>query len=412
MIKDNGAEILRLWVAMSDFREELRVGKQILARVVEAYRKFRNTLRYLVSNLYDFDPAADQVAHADLAAIDRAVLSRYGAMAAGVIDGYRRYDYPAIFQAVNQFLTVDLSAFYADVSKDRLYTLAPDSAERRSAQTAMYIMADGLARLLAAILPVTCEELWRHLPADAGAAGPGPRSAREDSVHLARFPADVEAFIDPALDAAWARLRDIRDDVNRALEAARQAKVIGTSLQAAASLTVGGEAEILLRKYRQRPADAVHRVPGRAGIQRPGRRQRVGGAGRRRQVRPLLADRPGRRQRRTQPGAVQPMRRCAPRPARTRGRVNSDESTRGNGSGQAAGRTTGPRAVRPRRGAGDRRHRDRRRSTGKVSRPQHDSAVWRSGRSSPICSTSRTCRTPAPPSASSMPPIFPTSRRS
>src|SRR5918993_1128806 len=196
VIKESGAEILRLWVAMSDFREELRVGKQILARVVEAYRKFRNTLRYLASNLYDFNPASDRVPLDRLHQVDRFVLSRYGAMAAAALRGYQEYDYPTIFQTVNQFLTVDLSAFYADVSKDRLYTFAAGSPERRSAQTAMFIMADGLARLLSPILPVTSDELWRHLP-----------GTMEESVHIATFPRDVDRLSDVALDAEWSRLR-------------------------------------------------------------------------------------------------------------------------------------------------------------------------------------------------------------
>jgi isoleucyl-tRNA synthetase len=245
VIKESGAEILRLWVAMSDFREELRVGKQILQRVIEAYRKFRNTLRYLASNLYDFDPATDRVPLERMEAVDRFVLSRYGATAAAVVRGYERYDYPGIFQTINQFLTVDLSAFYADVSKDRLYTFAAGSHERRSAQTAMYEMADGLARLLAPILPVTADELWRHLPGAADAAA----GAREESVHLADFPKDLERLVDTALDATWIRLREIRDEVNRALETARQDKLIGTSLAARVALTAGGEAATLLREY-------------------------------------------------------------------------------------------------------------------------------------------------------------------
>jgi isoleucyl-tRNA synthetase len=238
VIKESGAEILRLWVAMSDFREELRVGKQILQRVIEAYRKFRNTLRYLASNLYDFDPSADRVPLDAMHEVDRFVLSRYGTTAAAVVRGYERYDYPGIFQTLNQFLTVDLSAFYADVSKDGLYTLATASAERRSAQTAMYVMADGLARLLAPILPVTADELWRHMP-----------GAREESVHLAEFPRDVEGLIDADLDARWTRLREIRDQVNGALETARQGKLIGTSLSARVALAAGGETAALLRRY-------------------------------------------------------------------------------------------------------------------------------------------------------------------
>jgi isoleucyl-tRNA synthetase len=238
VIKESGAEILRLWVAMSDFREELRVGKQILQRVIEAYRKFRNTLRYLASNLYDFNPAADRVPLERMLEVDRFVLSRYGATAAAVVRGYAQYDYPGIFQTLNQFLTVDLSAFYADVSKDTLYTFAAGSPERRSAQTAMYVMADGLARLLAPILPVSADELWRYLP-----------GKREDSVHLAEFPSEVEGLIEAELDTRWTRLREIRDEVNRALETARQEKLIGTSLAARVALTAGGETAALLRRY-------------------------------------------------------------------------------------------------------------------------------------------------------------------
>jgi isoleucyl-tRNA synthetase len=242
VIKESGAEILRLWVAMSDFREELRVGKQILARVIEAYRKIRNTLRYLVSNLYDFDPETDALPLEQLHEVDRYVLSRYGATASAVLRAYDEYDYPAIFQTVNQFLTVNLSAFYADVSKDRLYTFAAASPERRSAQTAMQIMADGLARLLAPILPVTADELWRHLPAAA-------KGLTEPSVHIATFPRDVTRLVDERLDEEWAKLLDVRDEVNRALESARQGKVIGTSLAAHVALTAGGDAAALLARH-------------------------------------------------------------------------------------------------------------------------------------------------------------------
>ncbi|MGB2715620.1 MAG: isoleucine--tRNA ligase [Vicinamibacterales bacterium] len=241
VIRESGAETLRLWVSMSDFREELRVGRQILARVVEAYRKIRNTLRYLLANLYDFDPARDGLPIPSLREVDRYALARYAEFARDVLDAYDAYDFPAIFQRVNQLTTVDLSAFYADVSKDRLYTFAPASEDRRSAQTAMFIIADGLSRLLAPILPVTCEELWRHLP-----------GAREDSVHLAEFPSreSLDAFTDQALVRDWQRLITVRDEVNRELEAARQAKTIGTSLGARVRLRARGEALALLEHYR------------------------------------------------------------------------------------------------------------------------------------------------------------------
>ena len=240
IMKESGAEIIRLWVTMVDFREEVRLGKQILARVVEAYRKIRNTCRYLLANLYDFDPATDRVPLADMQEVDRYAMARYGEVAVGVLDAYRAYDFPTIFQRVNQFVTVDLSAFYADVSKDRLYTFAADSSARRSAQTAMFVIADGLVRMLAPILAVTADELWRHLP-----------GKREESVHMAEFPTreSVAPLVNDELIARWERLSAIRDRVNAALEVKRQDKTIGTSLGARVTLAAAGETADLLRRH-------------------------------------------------------------------------------------------------------------------------------------------------------------------
>jgi isoleucyl-tRNA synthetase len=240
VIKDSGAEIIRLWVAMVDFREEVRVGKQILARVVEAYRKIRNTLRYLASNLYDFDPATDRVALESMQEVDRFALARYAEVAEAVVRAYEEYDYPTIFQALNQFTTVDLSAFYADVSKDRLYTFAAASTERRSAQTAMFVIADGLTRLLAPILPMTADELWRHLP-----------GIPDPSVHLALFPDGVGRYRNADVVGRWNQLMRIRDEVNRALEAERQSKAIGNSLGAKVILRASGEDGGLLERHRE-----------------------------------------------------------------------------------------------------------------------------------------------------------------
>ena len=241
IIKESGAEIVRLWVAMVDYREEVRVGKQILARVVEAYRKIRNTCRYLLANLYDFEPSAHLVRLEDMQEVDRYALARYGEVAAAALKAYDDYDFPVIFQRVNQLVTVDLSAFYADVSKDRLYTFAASSKERRSAQSAMYRIADGLVRLLAPVLPVTADELWRHLP-----------GKREASVHLGEFPeaAEVAAMMDQDLVGRWERLIRVRDVVNAALEAKRQDKTIGTSLGARVAVRASGETAALLERYR------------------------------------------------------------------------------------------------------------------------------------------------------------------
>jgi isoleucyl-tRNA synthetase len=230
VIKESGADIVRLWVAMSDYREEIRVGKEILARVVEAYRKLRNTLRYLLANLYDFDPVADRLPYGELEEVDRFILARYAQLAEHMLDGYEAYDYSTICQALNAFTTVDLSAFYADVTKDRVYTFAARSRERRSAQTTMYIMADGLTRLLAPILSFTTDELWRHLP-----------GTREESVHLALFPVKAEllALHDPELVDRWTRLMAVRSRVLAEIEPLRSSKQIGSSLQAKAIISAG-----------------------------------------------------------------------------------------------------------------------------------------------------------------------------
>jgi isoleucyl-tRNA synthetase len=242
IIKESGAEIIRLWVTMVDYREEVRLGKQILARVIEAYRKIRNTCRYLLANLYDFDPYVDRLAPGAMQEVDRYAMARYAEIARDVLDAYRECDFPTIFQRVNHLATVDLSAFYADVSKDRLYTFAASSRERRSAQTAMYVIADGLIRLLAPILPMTADELWRHMP-----------GKRDVSVHVAEFPAadEVESLLDPDLANRWERLKSVRDIVNVALEARRQDKTIGTSLGACVSVRAGGETASLLERYRE-----------------------------------------------------------------------------------------------------------------------------------------------------------------
>jgi isoleucyl-tRNA synthetase len=236
VMADSGAEVLRLWVSMVDYRDEVRLGKAVLARTVEAYRKIRNTaFRYLVSNLFDFDPARDHVAPGSMLEVDRYVLARFAAVAETVRRAYEEYDFQTIFHAINDFVTVDLSSFHADVSKDRLYTLRADAIERRSAQTAYYVMADGLARLLAPVLSVTAEEVWRALP-----------GGREASVHLANFPANLSDWRDEALEDRWNRLLAVRAIVNQALESARQRKDIGSALAAHVTLHASGpDADLL-----------------------------------------------------------------------------------------------------------------------------------------------------------------------
>jgi isoleucyl-tRNA synthetase len=222
VIKQSGAEILRLWVSMVDYGEEVRVGPEILARVVEAYRKFRNVLRVLLGNLSEFDPDTDAVPLAHMLEIDRWVMARFAVVAERMVAAYDRYNYQALFQEANAFITVDLSAFYVDVTKDRMYTFGAQSEARRSGQTAMSLIVDGLARLLAPILPFTTEEVWRNLPGQK----------REPSVHLSLFPAGLGAWRNDGLLHQWKQLRSVREEVNAELERERQSKTISSNLSA------------------------------------------------------------------------------------------------------------------------------------------------------------------------------------
>jgi isoleucyl-tRNA synthetase len=223
---------------MVDYREEVRIGSHILKRIIEAYRKIRNTLRILVANLYDFEPSADAIPLDKLCEVDRYALARYGEVATRVLGAYDRYEFQAVVHTLNNYLTVDLSSFYIDISKDRLYTFGPGSSARRSAQTVIHTIVDGLTRLLAPILPVTCDDLWRHLP-----------SVPADSVHLSDFPTNIESLIDQEIVDRWTRLLALRDAVNGELEKLRQNKVVGTSLEATVTLTTNGDLGDMLETY-------------------------------------------------------------------------------------------------------------------------------------------------------------------
>src|SRR5688572_1685333 len=239
IIKESGAEIIRLWVAMTEFTEELRVSKEILTRVVDVYRKLRNTSRILVANLYDFNPASDMVPVSALEAVDRFALARFAEADARIRKAYAEYDFSTVAQTLNTLVTVDLSAFYVDVTKDRMYTFAAASRARRSTQTTMHRMCDGLARLLAPILPITADDLWRHMP-----------GKRSESVHLEEFPR-VEPLRNPQLLDTWDRLLGVREQVNAALEQKRKDKLIGNSLSARVVITVRGPVGQLLETHQQ-----------------------------------------------------------------------------------------------------------------------------------------------------------------
>jgi isoleucyl-tRNA synthetase len=221
VIKKYGAEILRLWVATQDYRNDTRVGDNILQQVSEAYRRIRNTARYILGNIHDFDPTAASIAHAELLVIDRWALSKLAGLSERVLKAYADYEFHVLYHAVHNFCAVEMSAFYLDVLKDRLYTAPAGSVARRSAQTAMYTILDTLTRLMAPVLSFTADEIWGYLP--------GRRAA---SVHLDGFPQLGADLIDPALEARFDQLLAVRSEVSRLLEQARTAKLIGAGLEA------------------------------------------------------------------------------------------------------------------------------------------------------------------------------------
>jgi isoleucyl-tRNA synthetase len=240
VIKKFGAEILRLWVATQDYRNDTRCGDQILQQVSEAYRRIRNTARYILGNIHDFDPARDSVPHGELLAIDRWALSKLAALTERVRKAYDDYEFHVLYHAVHNFCAVEMSAFYLDVLKDRLYTAPAKGFERRSAQTAMYLILDTITRLMAPVLSFTADEIWGYLP--------GERAA---SVHLDRFPQLDAALIDAALEARYDQILAVRGEVSKQLELARTAKLIGSGLEAKVLLAATpGPLRELLRSER------------------------------------------------------------------------------------------------------------------------------------------------------------------
>ena len=240
-----GGEVVRLWVASVDFREDVVGSEALMQRVGENYKKIRNTFRYILGNLGDFDPAADTVPYAEMEALDQYMLRQTAAFAADVRTAYEEFAFHKIYHRLNHFCIVDLSAFYFDLLKDRLYIFAPKSKGRRSAQTAIWRIGEALTRLLAPIMTFTCEEVWQYLP---------PAASREQSVHLAHFPVSPDILgggivAEANVDADWTALRSVRDEVLKALETARNNKLIGTGLEAQVAITASDPVYSLLRRY-------------------------------------------------------------------------------------------------------------------------------------------------------------------
>jgi isoleucyl-tRNA synthetase len=247
-----GGEIVRLWVASIDFREDMAASENLMQRCADIYRKLRNTFRFLLGNLRHslpafgivggFDPVRDRVPEAELLPLDRYMLAKTRDLTEKIRDWYAAFEFHRVYHAVNEFCIVDLSSFYLDVLKDRMYTFAPTSHARRSAQTVLWKITEALARLVAPILSFTADEVWDYLPAVAG---------REASVHLAQFPAPEEVFSENPTELLeeWKRLFVIRDQAFQLIEAKRQEKVIGKSLEANIHILGRGSVVELLKRH-------------------------------------------------------------------------------------------------------------------------------------------------------------------
>ena len=232
IIKKYGAEILRLWVSSEDYSDDIKISDEIVRQLSDAYRKIRNTIRYLLSNLGDFNPATDSVAFADMEELDRWALSQYERMKRRVQGGYKSYEFHHVFHGLQHFCTVSMSNFYLDIIKDRLYSELPVSRLRRSAQTVLYEVLVGMLKLMTPVASFTAVESWDYLPRDA---------SREENIFIALFPEENDAYLQDELHATWQRLQEVRGEITKVLEAARREKVIGHPLEAEVVLAVGDD---------------------------------------------------------------------------------------------------------------------------------------------------------------------------
>jgi isoleucyl-tRNA synthetase len=240
IINKNGAEVLRLWVAMLNFKEDARFGGETVSRIVEAYRKIRNTWRFILGNIHDFDPDTESIAPQDMTLLDKWILDKATKIGQRILKGYEDYEYHIVFHSIYNFFTVELSSFYLDVLKDRLYCSGKKSMLRRSSQTAMFALLKMSLVWMAPLLPFTTEEAWTAMPEFSG---------KQESVHLNLFPILEEEWLEPAIFQEWEELVAIRDLVLKELETARENKIIGNSLEAKVKLKLPADKEALLCKY-------------------------------------------------------------------------------------------------------------------------------------------------------------------
>ncbi len=240
IINQYGADILRLWVVSADYKTDMRISTEILKQLSEAYRKIRNTARYILGNIHDFNPDTDMVNIENMPELDRWAMMRLNKLIERVLESYRAYEFHSIYHAVHNFCVVDMSNFYLDVIKDRLYTQKADSTLRRSAQTVMYHILDAICRMMAPILCYTTEEIWQFMPHTA--------DSDKGSVVFNQMPEAKAEYNDDALAAKWDELIEVKADVSKALEIARAGKVIGHSLGAKVTVYADGNKLELLNK--------------------------------------------------------------------------------------------------------------------------------------------------------------------
>ncbi|MEA2102772.1 MAG: isoleucine--tRNA ligase [Thermodesulfobacteriota bacterium] len=238
IITRHGAEILRLWVSAQDYKNDIRISDEIMKRLVETYRRIRNTSRFMLGNLYDFDPASDMVKYEDMVEIDRFALHLMQDLIKRVTKAYMEFEPYVIYQLVHNFCAVDMSSFYLDILKDRLYTTKPGSKERRSAQSAIFRIIVDFTRLIAPVLAFSAEEIWAYIPGF---------DSRETSVHLESMPQVDSSLVDDRLFEKWTRIRGLRQEVSKTMEEARRNKVIGLSLDARVILSAEGDTLEFLR---------------------------------------------------------------------------------------------------------------------------------------------------------------------
>ncbi|MFW6331906.1 MAG: isoleucine--tRNA ligase [Thermodesulfobacteriota bacterium] len=235
-----GAEILRLWVSASDYRDDIRISDKILKQLSDAYRRIRNTGRFILGNLSDFDPSRHAVAYGEMPDIDKYALHTLLRLIERCRKGYEKYEFHVIYHALFNYCTLDLSAFYLDILKDRLYTSPPEAAGRRSAQTVMHLILDAMVRLMAPILPFTAEEVRKYMPKDQDTP---------DSVHLTLLPEGVEGWRNNELADKWKQLLTVRGEVTKALEEARARKEIGHPLDASVAISAPRGLYEILSEY-------------------------------------------------------------------------------------------------------------------------------------------------------------------